>query len=114
MRRGEVIGLSVKIARSRHLGTRAARKRNSQLESATNWLEYALNHLARSTNVTNSILLLAIVAMPIDRAYYALCMCFLLICITSLVGVGKGCRYHIPNCMLMQLMHARRTRDMCS
>ena len=41
MRRGKVIGLSVKIARSQHLGTRAARKHNSQLESATNWLEYA-------------------------------------------------------------------------
>ena len=71
MRRGKVIGLSV------HPSVRLLSPRKSpdldiqvseqlvsvtnQLKSAKNWLECASNRLAWSTNVTNSIFLLAIV-----------------------------------------------------
>ena len=108
MHRGEVIGLSVvvttNIARSQHLGTWAAHKHNQSVKSATNWVEYTLNRLAQCTNITNGILLLAIVATPMDHAHYALCMYFLLMRTTGLIGVGKGCRRHIPSCIIMRLM----------
>ena len=63
------VGLSVvivKIARFWHLGTWAALSITNQLKSVTNWLECASNHYAQLTDVTNSVLLSAIVAMPID------------------------------------------------
>ena len=46
--------------------------------------------------------LYGILAMLINHAHYALCMCFLLMCnMTGLIGVGKG--HHSPSCTIMQL-----------
>ena len=59
------------IARSRHLGTLATHKHNKSVEFGENWPRSASNRVARPTSVTNSVFLLAIVAMPIDRAHIA-------------------------------------------
>ena len=65
-----------------------------------------LNH--ENLELCGSILLLAMIATPMDRTHYTLCMCFLLMRTTGLVGIGKGHRHHIPSCTIMQLMQAVR------
>ena len=69
---GLSVSLSVvttKIARSRNLGVWATCKHNQSVEISENWLDSAFNRLARAMNVTNSVCLLTIVAMPIDCAH---------------------------------------------
>ena len=57
---------------------------------AKNWPHYASNQVAWPTSVTNSVLLLAIVATPIDRAHYLICSNLLLMRTTGLLFVGKS------------------------
>ena len=64
------------------------------LNLVKSWLQYAQNRVARPTSVTNRVFKLAIEATLINRAHYALCMCFLLMCTTDLIRVGKGRRQH--------------------
>ena len=54
---------------------------------AKNWPHYASNRVAQPISVTNSIFLLAIVAQPIDRAHYLICINLLLM---RTLFVGKG------------------------
>ena len=63
------------------------------------WFQYAWNRVARPTNVTNHVVYLTIVATPIVRAHYILCMtlCFLLMRMTGLIRVGKGRRHYVNN-----------------
>ena len=44
------------------------------LDLVKNWLQYAQNRVAWPTSITNSAFQMAIVAMPIDCAHFALCM----------------------------------------
>ena len=65
-----------------------------------NWLECASNRLVRSTNITNSVIVLAIIATPIDCAHY-----FLLMCTAGLVEIiNIAC---LSLCRRLQMLHAR-------
>ena len=87
MRRGKVISLSVCLLlssrKSSDLDIQASEQLICVLKSVKKWLEYASNHLAQSTNITNSVFLLVIVVTPIDHAHQH----FLLMCTTELVEI---------------------------
>ena len=78
MHRSKIIGsvvvvvvVDTKIVKSRHLNKLSTKQKLSILSKS--WLQCAQNRVAlpASTSITNSVLLLTIVATPIDRAHVA-------------------------------------------
>ena len=56
---------------------------------------YVSNRVARPTSITNSVYLLAIVAIPTHRSCPLLiCSSLLLMCTTGLLCGGKGCQHY--------------------
>ena len=80
----------------------------NQSKSVKNWLECVSTCLAQSTNVTNIIVLLAIIATPINRAHQH----FLLMCITGLVEIVNITGLSL--CRRLQSAQMLGVRGMCS
>ena len=65
-----VIVVNKKVARSQHLGSLQLVITTDLLNLAKHWPHCASNRVAWPTRITNSIILLAIVATPLNCAYY--------------------------------------------
>ena len=99
-----LIIVDTKIAKSGDLSTSVLLAwRTCRIWQKFNWLQCAQNRVARPTGITNSVSMLAIIAMPINSAHYAydnMCITYSVLtctCATGLICIGKG-SVQLPIC----------------
>ena len=81
------------IAKSGDVGVWASCKRNKSVEFGEKVASVCLesSDMAYKHHITNNAFYLAVIATPINHAYYALCIYFLLM---HTIVLGKDCRQH--------------------